>query len=207
MVIVNHRAIFIVNILCRMIQYLNSFPPLFLCCRQQFFYFRDYGSSIFANSICASYQRTINYTTDTIESGYCDETYTTTLGWKVDELRSAFYGSCDYRSIFALENGCENVEPGTPFDESKVLDLYYLFRMLFRAPSLQKEFWDLWDLSVQHRLIDGDGPTSATAAVTSSDSKEDLFGAGKMLDEMYKQVANFAQGTYNFRCFGDIYFG
>jgi len=117
----------------------------------------------------------VDFDTNMIGNFTCDEStnYFYSTGWHVDSL---YWTSC----VFKEGNTC-NKDDGLSFWDAR-----YFYRHLFRAPSLQKEFWLLFDLAVAHGVMDD-------ANGKSVESDNDLFNFGGLIDSYYKKVYKSAE--------------
>jgi hypothetical protein len=87
-----------------------------------------------------------------------------TAGWHVDSLYLTDLFFCP----------CEEGEPVKA-------NLRWFLSQLFHTPSLQSEFWVLWDIVVDHRLVE------------STTASGDLFSLDLLIDQLFepqKQTAN-----------------
>ena len=64
-----------------------------------------------------------------------------------------------------------------------ISDLKWFFGNIFRIPALQKEFWELWDIVIEHGLIEKNGSNSG-----------DLFSTDLFVDQIFDPIRATVQG-------------
>jgi len=123
----------------------------------------------------------IDFETNAIDTFPCNAStgYFYSTGWHVDSLWDG--RACDF-----VEDGCDSIKPGTALNDTNVWDMRHFFRHLFRAPSLQKEFWLLFDLVAEHGLVDD-------ADRKSSTSESDIFKFGDLIEMYFQKVRSAAE--------------
>lgn len=133
---------------------------------------RDYAGTSFPTVACDADFRwsrlRVDWETGTYdEAEPCDASTgdMNTEGWHVDSLNQ----------IDILNCPCEEGEPVKS-------NLRWFFSQLFHTPSLQSEFWALWDIVVEHRLVES---TSASG---------DLFSLDLLIDYLFEPQKQTAIG-------------
>lgn len=138
----------------------------------------DYaGSCTFNTDTCEHRDELINamsltmYSVDRETNTYttipaCDESTgnMNTAGWWVNTMHITW-------EIGICNSGSYNCDKGGP----TVTDMRYDFANMFRIPALQKEFWNLWDIVLEHGLVENNGSDSGDLFST------DLF-AGQIFE-------------------------
>jgi len=117
----------------------------------------------------------IDYDTNLIGDFPCDNStgYFYSTGWHVD---SVYYISCLFKEGYTCHKD----------DGSTFWDMRRFYRHLFRAPSLQKEFWSLFDLVETHGLVDD-------ADNENMEADTDIFNFGGLIDEYFQKVQKSAE--------------
>lgn len=154
-------------------------------------FFRDYAGTSFTTATCEE----AIYIFNTIQVDRETNTYLTvapcnestgnmtTVGWQVNTLH--FYVDqqiCNPVDVDLLGDlykdlNCSEGEP-------TVSDTRWFFGMMFRIPALQKEFWNLVDIVVEHRLIEENVLDSG-----------DLFSADLFADQIFEPIRSTVSGT------------
>ena len=67
-----------------------------------------------------------------------------------------------------------------------ITDMKWFFGNIFRMPSLQEEFWKLWDVIVERGLVEKN----------ETESSGDLFSADMFVDQIFEPIRATVQGMY-----------
>lgn len=153
-------------------------------------FFRDYAGSSFTTATCEEAIYIVNTiqvdreTNTYLTVAPCNESTgnTSTVGWLANTLHWSDEMFCNPVYVDLLGDlykdlNCSEGEP-------TVSDTRWFFGMMFRIPALQKEFWNLVDIVVEHRLIEENVLDSG-----------DLFSADLFADQIFEPIRSTVSGT------------
>ena len=102
-----------------------------------------------------------------------------TAGWHVNSIYNIFEEN--------LLCGPIGKQYGLDCGEGKptITDLKWFFGNIFRVPTLQLEFWKLWDIVMEHGLVEKN----------RSDSS-DLFATDLFVDQIFEPIRETVRGTF-----------